>query len=219
MLSGFHRRSFSGHRGHPKQRSRRSGRIGRRRGWTRGSPCSSSKTAAWTRLVDFYAFDNSVVHRRRPDRRWRHQRRRPCRPGCDGGGARRRTASRGLQRRDRWPPASNARLFNDFFAFDPSLRTGEYAAVGDLNADGYDDIILTADVGGSSRTIAYSGYELSTTPNRQPGKPALAPGESCTPFRAILRPDAASDGQGFERGRQEIELIFYDGGPGERTAQ
>ena len=55
-------------------------------------------------------------------------------------------------------------MFNDFFAYDPALRTGAYVAVGDLNGDGYGDIVFSADVGGSSRTIAYSGALLTANP-------------------------------------------------------
>lgn len=58
----------------------------------------------------------------------------------------------------------NRRLFNDFFAYDHKLRTGAYVAVGDLNGDGFGEIVFSADVGGSSRTIAYSGALLTANP-------------------------------------------------------
>lgn len=60
------------------------------------------------------------------------------------------------------------RLIWDFFAFDSRLRTGAYVAAGDLNGDGYAEIIFSADDGGSSRTIAYSGWLLSTRPGVDP---------------------------------------------------
>ena len=53
------------------------------------------------------------------------------------------------------------RLYNDFYAYDRNLRTGAFVAVGDLNGDGYAEIIFSADVGGGSRTIAYSGHTLT----------------------------------------------------------
>ena len=60
------------------------------------------------------------------------------------------------------------RLIWDFYAFDPNLRTGAYVACADLNGDGYAEIIFSADYGGSSRTIAYSGWLLSTRPGVDP---------------------------------------------------
>ena len=60
------------------------------------------------------------------------------------------------------------RIFNDFFAYDPALRTGAYVAIGDVNGDGYGDIIFSADVGGSSRTIGYSGALLTANPLTDP---------------------------------------------------
>jgi len=60
------------------------------------------------------------------------------------------------------------RLIWDFYAFDPKLRTGAYVAAADLNNDGYAEIIFSADDGGSSRTIAYSGWLLTSRPGIDP---------------------------------------------------
>ena len=61
-----------------------------------------------------------------------------------------------------------AKLLPDFFAYDANLRTGAYVAAADLNQDGYAEIIFSADVGGSSRTIAYSGALMTANPNVNP---------------------------------------------------
>jgi hypothetical protein len=48
-------------------------------------------------------------------------------------------------------------LFNDFFAFEETLRNGAYVALGDLNGDGHDDMIFGAGPGGSPRVLALDG--------------------------------------------------------------
>jgi hypothetical protein len=52
------------------------------------------------------------------------------------------------------------KLVNDFYAFDPSLRNGAYVAVGDINGDGYGDLIFGAGPGGGPRVLALDGKEL-----------------------------------------------------------
>lgn len=49
------------------------------------------------------------------------------------------------------------RLVNDFFAFDPTLRTGAFLAGGDVDADGFGDIVLGAGGGGGPQVIVVSG--------------------------------------------------------------
>ncbi len=53
-------------------------------------------------------------------------------------------------------------LVNDFFAFEPTLRNGAYVAMGDLNGDGFEDLIFGAGLGGSPRVLAISGQLLMT---------------------------------------------------------
>ena len=78
-------------------------------------------------------------------------------------------------------------LVPDFFAYDPNLRDGVYIASGDVNADGFDDLIVGAAAGGGPRVSAFSGQTLTTQgtlnalgnffagdPNRRDGVPVAA---------------------------------------------
>jgi uncharacterized repeat protein (TIGR01451 family) len=54
------------------------------------------------------------------------------------------------------------RLVHDFFVFDAALRNGAYVAVGDVNADGFGDLIAGAGPGGAPRVLALDGQVLLT---------------------------------------------------------
>ena len=54
------------------------------------------------------------------------------------------------------------KVFNDFFAFEDTLRNGAFVSVGDLNGDGRDDLITGAGPGGGPRVIAFNGTDLAT---------------------------------------------------------
>jgi hypothetical protein len=58
------------------------------------------------------------------------------------------------------------RLVSDFFAFPGAdavnLRNGAYVALGDLNGDGLDDLIVGGSPGGAPRVLVLSGVDLST---------------------------------------------------------
>jgi uncharacterized delta-60 repeat protein len=51
-------------------------------------------------------------------------------------------------------------LMNDFFAFSPFLNNGAYVAVGDVNGDGYGDIVFGAGEGGAPQVLIISGQTL-----------------------------------------------------------
>jgi hypothetical protein len=55
------------------------------------------------------------------------------------------------------------KLFNDFFAFEQTLRNGVFIAVGDLNADGFADIIAGGGPGGGPRVTVFSSKDLVTS--------------------------------------------------------
>jgi autotransporter-associated beta strand protein len=63
-------------------------------------------------------------------------------------------------------------LTGDFFAFAPDLRNGTYAAIGDVNADGFGDLVVGAGPGGGPRVIVLDGRTLLT---RGPAAAVAAP--------------------------------------------
>jgi hypothetical protein len=55
---------------------------------------------------------------------------------------------------------SPTRLFNDFFAFEPTLRNGAFLAVGDVSGDGKADLIAGGGPGGGPRVTAFDAAGL-----------------------------------------------------------
>lgn len=55
---------------------------------------------------------------------------------------------------------SPVKLFNDFFAFEDTLRNGVYIAAGDVNGDGFADLILGGGPGGGPRVRIADGMSL-----------------------------------------------------------
>ncbi|WP_149113338.1 FG-GAP repeat domain-containing protein [Limnoglobus roseus] len=53
------------------------------------------------------------------------------------------------------------KLFNDFFVFEQSLRNGAFVTVGDLDGDGFADLIAGGGPGGGPRVLALSGADLA----------------------------------------------------------
>ena len=52
---------------------------------------------------------------------------------------------------------ANGSVLMDFFAFEPGFTGGVYVAAGDVNADGFADIVVGAGQGGGSRVRVFSG--------------------------------------------------------------
>jgi hypothetical protein len=54
-----------------------------------------------------------------------------------------------------------SRLFNDIFVFEQTLRNGVFVAAGDVDGDGFADLIVGGGPGGGPRVLALSGKDLS----------------------------------------------------------
>lgn len=68
--------------------------------------------------------------------------------------------------------STRTHLFNDFFVFEQGLRNGVYLAVGDVNGDGFADLVAGGGPGGGPRVMALSGADL--TAGRADGSTVLA---------------------------------------------
>ncbi len=64
-------------------------------------------------------------------------------------------------------PTGNTRLA-DFFAFEATQRDGVHVAGGDVNGDGFDDLIVGAGPGGGPRVRVFDGQVGSLIPNNPP---------------------------------------------------
>ncbi|MFO0935369.1 MAG: FG-GAP-like repeat-containing protein [Gemmataceae bacterium] len=53
------------------------------------------------------------------------------------------------------------KITGDFFVFEQSLRNGVFIAAGDINGDGYSDVVVGGGPGGGPRVFALSGKDLS----------------------------------------------------------
>jgi len=54
------------------------------------------------------------------------------------------------------------RLMDDFFAFEDTLRNGAFVAAGDVNGDGYADLIFGAGPGGGPRVLGLDAFGMMT---------------------------------------------------------
>ncbi len=52
------------------------------------------------------------------------------------------------------------KIFGDFFAFEQTLRNGIFVTAGDLNGDGFADLIAGGGPGGGPRVLAFDGKSL-----------------------------------------------------------
>ena len=75
------------------------------------------------------------------------------------------------------PGGTPGQLFGDFFAFEPTLRNGAYVAGGDINGDGYADLVSGGGPGGGPRVYALSGKDLTATGDANRGSPTSSPAD------------------------------------------
>lgn len=61
------------------------------------------------------------------------------------------------------PGGAPGRLMSDFFTFETALRNGAYVAVGDIDGDGFAELIAGGGPGGGPRVTAFSGKTLITS--------------------------------------------------------
>jgi len=59
-------------------------------------------------------------------------------------------------------PLPSDKLIGDFFAFDPGLRDGAYLAAGDVDGDGFADLIFGPGDGGPATLLVVSGQVLTS---------------------------------------------------------
>ena len=57
-------------------------------------------------------------------------------------------------------PGDPVKLFADFFAFEQALRNGVFVAAGDLDGDGFADLIAGGGPGGGPRVTSFDGADL-----------------------------------------------------------
>ena len=60
--------------------------------------------------------------------------------------------------------SSPTALVHDFYALDPTLRTGVFVTAADLDGDGYADVIYSTGTGGGPRVMAISGAVITANP-------------------------------------------------------
>ena len=79
--------------------------------------------------------------------------------------------------------ATPVKLFNDFFAFEQTLRNGVFVAAGDLDGDGKAEVVAGGGPGGGPRVTAFSAADLLSSG-----------GGTLTPLANFFGGDAASRG-------------------------
>jgi hypothetical protein len=66
------------------------------------------------------------------------------------------------------PGKSPAKLTNDFFAFEDTVRNGVFLAVGDVSGDAFGDVVVGGGPGGGPRVVVFDGKTLLTNPAAPP---------------------------------------------------
>ncbi|MGL4419272.1 MAG: hypothetical protein ACRCZF_01285, partial [Gemmataceae bacterium] len=61
--------------------------------------------------------------------------------------------------------ATRRKIVNDFFVFEQTLRNGAYITAGDVNGDGYADLIAGGGPGGGPRVLVLNGVNMISQPS------------------------------------------------------
>jgi len=115
--------------------------------------------------------------------------------------------------------AANFSILRDFFAFEgaTSFTGGVNLAAGDMDSDGYSDIVVAAGAGGNSRVQVFSGRDVTTTP---PVTPALGynPYSDFSAFNGFTGELYVSSGDFNGDGRSDLLVGAGAGGGGRYRA-
>ena len=93
------------------------------------------------------------------------------------------------------PGGTPTRLREDFFALDKELVDGAYVAAGDVNGDGFADLIFGAGQGGTPRVVVYDGRSLFEANFPTPVASFLAGDKSASGGIRVASADLNFDGR------------------------
>jgi hypothetical protein len=77
--------------------------------------------------------------------------------------------------------------FADFFAFDPTSRVGAFVGAGDVNGDGFAEIVIGADTGGAPRVTVFDGESVVAGVQRVMANFFAGPSENRGGIRVAVR--------------------------------
>lgn len=129
------------------------------------------------------------------------------------------------------PGRSPARLTNDFFAFEDTVRNGVFVAVGDVDGDTFGDVVVGGGPGGGPRVVVFDGQTLLANAAAPPvtsffsGDPATRSGVTVAARdtdrdgrAAVVTGTAPVAGQGVPRPSPTVTVFAVAGGSASQVA-